>query len=112
MTKLDSMPVVVPYLVYKDQRRAVEILPDTPQDMLEMISAAHMDQPTKVIVKRRPIRNRDELVLITEKDAQIAHEAKLQEFREADKFIPKQPVGPTSSPPTAQEVQQQAPPRA
>jgi hypothetical protein len=112
LAKLDSMPVVIPYLGYKDQRRAVEILPDTPQEMLEMISAAHMGQPTKVIVKRCPIRDGDELILVPETDAQIAHEVKLQELREADKFIPKRPAEPTSSPPIAQVIQQQAPPRA
>jgi hypothetical protein len=43
----DATPVVVPYLIYKDQRRAVEILPDTPEDMLEMIIAALWDNRRK-----------------------------------------------------------------
>jgi hypothetical protein len=70
-----------------------------------------MGQPTKVIVKRYTIRDGNELILVPERDAQIAHEIKLQELREADKFIPK-PQATTSSPLTAQEVRQQAPPRA
>jgi hypothetical protein len=45
--KPGSVPVVVPYLIHKDQRRAVEIMPDTPMDMLEQIAAAHMDSQRK-----------------------------------------------------------------
>jgi hypothetical protein len=110
--KPGSTPVVVPYLIHKEQRRAVEIMPDTPQEMLKQIAAAHMGQPTKVLGVRYPIRDGDELTLIHETDAQTARQVKLQELQEADRFIAKQLGTSSSAPPTALEVQQQAPPRA
>jgi hypothetical protein len=81
-------------------------------NMLEQIAAAHMEQPTKVSGVRYPIGDGDELTLIPESDAQLARQVKLQELQEADRFIAKQLGTSSSAPPTAVEVQQQAPPRA
>jgi hypothetical protein len=103
------MKVVVPYMVYQDYKRPIEIAPDTPADILEPIASNYMGQPTKVIVPRYPIRDSDLLTLVLESDARKAHEFKLQELREADKYVPK-PV--TVSPPTMQQTIAQAPPRA
>jgi hypothetical protein len=64
-----------------------------------------------VIVPHRPIRTGDELTLITLADARMAQEVKLEELREADKLIPKEPDA-TTAPPAMQQLPRQAPPRA
>jgi hypothetical protein len=101
LSSLDStMKIVVPYMVYQEYKRPIEISPDTPANMLEPIASEYMGQPAKVIVSRYPIRDSDELVLVQESDSRMAHEVKLQELREADKSIPKPVV---STPPTMQQ---------
>jgi hypothetical protein len=106
-----TIDTVVPYMVYREHKRPIEIAPETPDAMLEEIATMYMDQPTKVRVSRRPIRTGDELVLTTLADAQMTQEIKLQALREADKYVPKPPVV-TTAPPTMQQVFHQAPPRA
>jgi hypothetical protein len=42
--------------------------------MLEMIATSYIDQPTKTIVPRRPIRTGDELAMIALVDTRLEHE--------------------------------------
>jgi hypothetical protein len=105
------MNVVVPSMVHNEHKCPVEIAPETSGDILELIAACYMGEPTKVQVPRRPIRSGDELTMITKTDVLMAQQIQLQELREADKLIPKEV--PTSAPgPTMQQVLRQAPHRA
>jgi hypothetical protein len=78
LTSMDStMNVVVPYMIHNEHMRPIEIAPDIPEDMLELIAARYMGEPTKVHVPRRPIRTGDELTLITRTDVIMAQEIQL-----------------------------------
>jgi hypothetical protein len=88
----------------------IEIAPDTPDEMLEMVAMRYMDESSKVSVPHRPIRTGDELQIITSSDARVRQEIELQKLREEDKT--PLPPPPSKAPKTLQQVQHQAPPRA
>jgi hypothetical protein len=112
LTSLDStMNVVVPYMVHYEHKRPIEIAPETPDDMLELIAARYMGEPTKVHVPRRHIRTSHEFTMITRTYMIRPQKIQLLVLREADKFIPKAPI-PTTTPPTTQQLFRQTPPPA
>jgi hypothetical protein len=101
---------VVPYLSYSEHVRPIEIPPDADGVFLAQIAESYIRQPCQVSGPHRPIRTGDMIQMITASDAQVRQEVQLHALREEDRMLPPSPT--PSTPPTVQQVPNQAPPPA